>query len=128
MATFYEDMQALASELLDVGDDVFGQSSATYQIRILTRSDQAGATDLDEPTVTKTPAQINAVVRGVNEKRDGAKLFAMAEKMVVIEAAGNTAPTLKDLIEVNGTEFAIVSVETLPHGDVPAVFKIAVKR
>lgn len=124
----YENLQAVATKLLTADADNFGQSTATHPIRILARSDVAGATALDEPTVTWTPTQVKAISRGVSEKRDGASIMAKADKIVIIEAFGNTAPELKDKIEIGGVEYSIVDVEPIANGEVVAVFKVYVKR
>ena len=125
MASIYADLEALASELLTADDDNFGQSSTAHVIRILYRSDVAGAAALDEPTVTWTPgATLKAVSRGVSEKRDGADILAKAEKVVLLHATGVTAPTNADKIEINGVEFSIVMVEPVPNGATAAVYKV----
>lgn len=128
MATIYEDMQALASELLTADDENFGQSTATHIINILTRTDAPGATALDEPIVTWTPEQVKAISRGVSARRDGEALFAKADKVVLIEADGVTAPGLQDRIEINGAEFSIVDVEPVPNGETVSVYRVFVKR
>lgn len=126
--TIYAEAAALATELLTADDDNFGQSTATHIINIMVRSDVAGATDLDPPTVTWTSTQVKAITRGVSEKRDGAEIFAKADKVVLIEATGVTIPRNEDKIEINGIEYAIVSVEPIPNGETPAVYRVFVKR
>ena len=129
MASIYDDLEALASELLTADDDNFGQSTSTHPITILYRSDVAGSTALDEPTVTWTPsATLKAVSRGVSEKRDGAALIAKADKVFTIYATGVTAPTNADKIDVDGVEYSIVSVEPLPNGETVSVYKVYGKR
>lgn len=119
-------MQTLATELLAPAE--FGQSKTTNIINVLTRTDVAGASDLDEPAVTWTATQVNAVSRGVSAKRDGDALLAMADRVVTIEGAGNTEPDLKDKIEINGVEYSIVSVEPTSNDGTIAAFIVMVKR
>lgn len=126
--TFYTEMQALATELLTVGDQTFGQSTPTQPINILVRTDTPGATAIDEPSVVWTPTQVKAVTRGVSERRDGPALLAKADKVVLIEADGTIAPRDEDKVEIGGIEFSIVSVEPTPNGETPAIFKLYVKR
>ena len=126
--TIYDDAAALATELLTADADNVGQSTATHPISILYRSDVSGATALDEPTVTWTATQVKAVSRGVAEKRDGADIVAKADKIVLIEATGVTAPTNGDKIDIDGEEFSIVAVEPVPNGEVPAIYRVMVKR
>lgn len=126
--TIYDDAAALATELLTADADNFGQSTATHPISILYRSDVSGATALDEPTVTWTATQVKAASRGVSEKRDGADIIAKADKIVLIEATGVTAPTNADKIDIDGVEFAIVSAEPIPNGEAPAIYRVLVKR
>lgn len=126
MATFYEEMQELASELLH-GDE-FGQSKTGHVINILTRTEVEGASRLEEPTVTWTPTQVNATSRGVTAKRDGQSLFERADLKVTIEGYGNTAPDLKDKIEINGTEYSIVEVQPTSNDGTIAAFYVYVKR
>ena len=125
---FYQEMQELASELLTADADNFGQSTATHPINILVRSDTPGATAIDEPTVTWTPTQVPAFTRGVSERRDGPELFAKADKVALIAAAGVTPPRLEDKIEIDGVEFSIIHVEPIPNGEIVAAYRVYIGR
>lgn len=126
MAEIYKDFQSLAEELLDKSE--FGQSTDTHIINILRHSETPGGTDLDEPSVNYTAERVDAVSRGTSEKRDGADIVAKGELMVTIKAKGVTVPSLNDLIEINGTEYAIVDVETRPNFETPSVYRVLCRK
>lgn len=129
MTGIYAELAATADELLTVGSETSGQSSATFVINIMRPSIVSGATQIDEPTITWTRTQVKAFQRGVSEQRDGATMFAAASKVVLIAATGvSPAPTIADKIEINGEEFAIINVEAIAAGEVTAIFRAYLAR
>lgn len=129
MTTIYQDMQALASELLTADDDNFGQSKTGHVINILVKTVTASvATDLDEDTITWPATQVRAVSRGVNAYRDGESMLSKADRMFFIEGAGVTQPTLEDKMEEAGTEYAIISSEAISNDGTVAAYKVYGKR
>lgn len=124
----YADLLAMADEMLTADVDNFGQSTTTSPIRIHSRADTAGATDLDEPTTQWIPIDVKGISRGLNEKRDGASLLAKADKMVIIGTVNTAQPGIDDQMEIGGVRYSIVEVEPVPNGDTPAIYKILVKR
>lgn len=129
MATIYEDMQALASELLTADDDNFGQSKTGHVINILVKTVTAsGSTDLDEDAITWPATQVKAISRGVNAYRDGESMLAKADRMFIIEGDGVTMPTLEDKMEEAGIEYAIVSAEAISNDGTVAAYKVYGKR
>lgn len=129
MATFYEEMQELAGELLTADDNNFGQSKPGNVINILYRTETStGATDLDEDELTFPATQVKAASRGVDERRDGETLAVEAEKVFTIYAKDVIKPSIDDKIEEDGTQFAIIKVVESSNDGTIAVYMVYVKR
>jgi hypothetical protein len=129
VASIYDDMQELASELLTADDDNFGQSKTGNVINILVKTvTGTGSTDLDEDTITWPATQVKAVSRGVDAKRDGEGMRAMADRLFIVEGDGVTQPTLEDKMEEAGLEYAIVKSEAVSNDGTVAIYKVYAKR
>lgn len=126
--SIYGEALALADELLTADTDNFGQSTTTSPIRIWSRSDVEGATEIDEPATSWIPIDVKGISRGVSEKRDGAALLAKADRIVLIGTVGIAQPGIDDQIEIGAIRYSIADVEPVPNGDTPAIYRVLVKR
>jgi hypothetical protein len=118
MTDFYHDMQDVATELL--GGEL-GQDNIVY---IATT---AGTGDPFNPTPgTTTPYTLKAAANGVEFKyvREG---YISASDIQVISAVFDVVPTDQGVMQINGNEKQIISIQQIPAAGTVVAWRIFCK-
>lgn len=133
MATFYEEMQAVATELLDEFKQ--GVMTVTHV--------QPGVSDPETPWIPGLPAKqtyrVSATLRTVQKKYiDGTTIIGNEEQATiavdailiaedgtpVTEAAAKIKPTMTDEITVDGLRRVVKAVKAIPPAGIPVAFVV----
>lgn len=114
VADFYEEMQAVGTELLTE----FNQGVITYT------PVTPDATGYGSP-VEGAPVVLNATAIGVSQKYLSETITS--SDIEVTMAVIDPAPTIDGFITIDGTRREIISVKPIPSAGTPSVYKVFVK-
>lgn len=119
MAGFYDEMQAVASELL--GE--FRQGT----IRYIALTPGTGPKDNPGPAV-ETPFDLDAVARGVSFKYVDNSAVLMSDLQTTFAVRPDMVPDIKGFIEMDGKRHKIERVIRKPAAGTPVAYTVVFKK
>lgn len=118
MVGFYEEMQAVASELLSE----FKQGVIEY----VAVTPGTGPANNPGPS-TKVPTTVNAVARGVKFKYiDGSQI--VSSDLQITMPGDTVKPAMNGFIRVDGVDHKIIKIEPKPAAGIPVAFVVIFRK
>lgn len=119
MANFYEEMQAVAADVLAE----FKQGTVIY----VGLKAQAGATPDDPGEPVETQTAVNAAARAVSTKYVDGTHIVQSDRQVTMPGNG-PVPDMNGYMLIDGVRYKIVEIMPIPAAGTPVTFILIVRR
>lgn len=119
MTDFYQEMQAVAAEVLAQ----FKQGTVVY----VALTAQAGATPDDPGVPVDVPHPVNATVKPVSMKYVDGTNIVQSDRQVTMPGDG-VEPDSNGYMLIDGARYKIIEIKRIPAAGTPVTFIVIVRR